>query len=290
MNTFIIPEQGGGQYRLGRNLHHDPRSIAYRVTRRSETWPTVRHHLKAPVLDQGNLGACTGYATAACLSHYDDLTDKLPGIAEVYWHDLSRSLYSHATRLDPFPGEWPDDDTGSTGLAVAKAAQRQGFLSGYQHILEPAALAAALHEGPVIVGTYWYASMFHPDADGLVTIDWDSPVAGGHEYVLDEVNYTADRLGYFGFRNSWGTGYGDGGRFYLAQDDFLRLLADRGDATKLIPVTLPAPVPVPLPVTPVPAPEPEPVPVEPPPPPEPVTPPKPSLWAWLWAWLRRWWW
>jgi len=261
-----IPEIVGG-YRLGRHIEHDPRSIAYRVTRTAEAWPTVRHHLAAPVLDQGGLGACTGFAAAACMSFYTDLADDLP-ISDGIWHDFARSLYSDATRLDPFPGEWPVDDTGSTGLAVAKAAQRGGYLSGYQHILEPAALAAALQEGPVIVGTYWYDSMFETDLNGLITVDFTSPIVGGHEYVLDEV-----KPGFFGFRNSWGPEFGDNGRFYLAQSDFLRLLARSGDATKLIPVTEPAPVPVP-----VPTPEPEPE-------PEPAAPP--SLWEWLVSLWRR---
>lgn len=32
-----------------------------------------------------------------------------------------RALYEEATRLEPYEGQWPPNDTGSTGLGVAAA-------------------------------------------------------------------------------------------------------------------------------------------------------------------------
>jgi len=216
IHTRPLPHDG----RLGRHVEHDSRSLRYLYPRTATDWTPIRHHTDAPVLDQGGLGACTGYAAAHRLGHGilppDMITD-----------ELARALYSEATSLDIFPGVWPPEDTGSSGLAVAKAAANAGYIGGYQHITAPEQLAAALAVAPVLVGTAWYGSMFQPIRDGLVNVDTDSGLYGGHEYLCDE--YTES--GYLGFQNSWGPGWGKEGRFYIERDDFLALLADQGDAT-----------------------------------------------------------
>lgn len=228
---------------LGRHVEHDERSKRYLVQPRgAATFTAVKYTGTAPILDQGNLGACTGYSSTALLSYIEPGNPELPDTPEG-WDALAKSVYSLGTQLDNVPGSYPPDDTGSTGIGVAKALQQKDFVSGYKHITSAAGLATALATGPVIVGTNWYESMFEPDSKGRVTVSKFSGLAGGHEYVLDEV--TSD--GYFGFRNSWGESFGVEGRFYIKQADFLKLLADDGDATQLIPVTVPAPTPSPSP-------------------------------------------
>ena len=51
---------------------------------------------------------------------------------------------------------------------------------------------------------------------------------GGHEYELVAYDSVRRRLGFW---NSWGASWGVGGRFWIRQTDFARLLADGGDAT-----------------------------------------------------------
>ncbi|NED51184.1 hypothetical protein G3I24_09730, partial [Micromonospora aurantiaca] len=63
--------------------------------------------------------------------------------------DQARALYSAATRLDEFDGEWPPTDTGSSGLGVAKACKRAGLISGYRHAFGLNAALTALAEQPV---------------------------------------------------------------------------------------------------------------------------------------------
>lgn len=228
---------------LGRHVEHDERSKRFLVeSRGAATFTPVKYTGTCPILDQKDLGACTGYSSTALVSYIEPGFSKLPTTPEE-WDALAKAVYSLGTQLDDISGSYPPNDTGSSGLAVAKALQQKGFASGYKHITTAAALATALATGPVIVGTNWYNSMFTPDSKGLIPVTKKSGLAGGHEYVLDEV--TSD--GRFGFRNSWGDSFGVAGRFYMKQADFLALLADDGDATQLVPVTQPAPTPSPSP-------------------------------------------
>lgn len=236
---------------LGRVKEHDPRSRAFAFpagdvsTLRSVTW--ARH---APVFDQGNLGSCTGNACAGALATgplYDTLQylSSLPPLDEAF----AVKLYSTATQLDDIAGAYPPDDTGSSGLAVAKAAQQAGYLSGYQHAFDFNAALTALAAGPVIVGVNWYSSFDTPTAAGELAIAADATVRGGHEFVLDTLDVEHLKVW---MTNSWGTSWGQSGRAWLSFYTLKRLLSEEGDCTILTPVTAPTPIPgpTPTPVTP----------------------------------------
>jgi hypothetical protein len=62
----------------------------------------------------------------------------------------ARILYGMATKLDGLPGTFPPDDTGSSGLGVAKAAKALGYISAYHHAFGLEHALAALTLGPVI--------------------------------------------------------------------------------------------------------------------------------------------
>lgn len=235
----IYVEKRPVRAQLGRHVGHDSRSLNYLVPETTQTFTPVKWPLAGTVLDQGQLGACTGFATATCLLH-EPYRTTVP-VGTVLDNAEGITLYSAATRLDSYPGNYPPTDTGSDGLSAAKAAKKLGLISGYLHITTPAALASALALGPVIVGTDWYESMFQPDGNGNIVVNKASGVAGGHEYTLDEI--TDDNR--FGFTNSWGEGWGVGGRFYMSQGSFLALLQAKGDATHFVPLGAPAPTPTP---------------------------------------------
>jgi hypothetical protein len=185
-------------------------------------------------------------------------------------------LYSLATELDEWEGVYPPEDTGSSGLAVAKAGIQLGFFSTYNHAFGFEHFTSTLQTQPVIVGTYWLSQMFNPDADGRVQVK--GTVEGGHEYLALGVDYETETLT---FLNSWGPSWGANGRFKISFADFAFLLNQEGDATApVVPVVAPLPEPEPTPVPepepvpePVPTPEPEPQPV---PVPEPPTPARPK--------------
>jgi hypothetical protein len=210
---------GDTPYPLGRKVNHDERSRSFPAPRAAERKP-VLHRRYSPVLDQGTLGSCTGNAMA----HAINMTPlHIPGKPWLNQRDAV-ALYQRATAIDPFPGIYPPSDTGSDGLSVCKAAQEKGLITGYrwafgfEHVLD------ALQLGPVLIGTWWYDSMFSPDGKGFVGAKGDR--VGGHEYVL----MGDDRKGKLTFLNSWGPSWGKKGRFHMDYATFAALLRDQGDA------------------------------------------------------------
>lgn len=208
---------------LGRLVEHDPRSRAYPARRVVRPKSVLWTH-RAPVLDQGDLGSCTGNALAQCLNatKFAASRPRRRYLDEQY----ARLLYAKATVLDTFPGQWPTQDTGSSGLAVAKAGVQLGYLTSYEHAFGFDHFAAALALQPVIIGTNWYSGMFDPDSDGFVTPT--GQLAGGHEYLALGINH---RERYVTFLNSWSDSWGREGRFRMTFDDFAALLDEDGDVT-----------------------------------------------------------
>lgn len=254
--------------RLGRHVQHDSRSLNYPIEAESISSLTSKRHQRfIPILDQGNLGSCTGNAGVGCLG------------SDIFWQtmpsgvlsdanasadeNVAVQVYSDATKVDSYKGTYPPDDTGSDGLSVAKVLKTNGWISGYQHATSFEAMLTALARQPVIVGTDFLNDMFYPDADGRLHVSGD--VAGGHEYVLDEIDVENKRVW---MCNSWGEGWGLNGRAYFTWDDFSNLLASDGDCTVFTPVTQPAPTPTP----PAPPSPPEPTPTPTPTPPAPPVP------------------
>ena len=225
---------------LGRHVNHDPQSLRY-LAPADGTVATARWTRRTPVLDQGQLGSCTGNAATGCLGT-DPFYATLPG--KTLDENEAVTLYSEATRLDNAPGSYPPDDTGSDGLSVAKACKANGLISGYTHITSLAAAHTAIQSGPFIVGSDWFDSFDNPDSNGVVSIAPGATVRGGHEYECIGYDAATDL---WEFVNSWGTGWGVGGHFFYSSATFTRLLAAQGDATVFTPITAPAPVPTPPP-------------------------------------------
>lgn len=271
--------------RKGRHVNHDERSRDYAFDASGVTVKSVRHPRHIPVLDQGNLGSCTGNAMTGLLgsgNFFSTLPSNTLSTTDAGADEnVAISLYSLATQLDGYRGAYPPTDTGSDGLSVSKAAQKMGWIAGYQHTFSFNTFLAALSLQPVIVGIDWYQTFDHPDATGLVKIFAGAEVEGGHEIVCDELNVEKQLIG---FTNSWSRDWGLDGRFYIGYADFETLLGNHGDVT--VPVALTPVVPTPVP----PIPTPTPVPPVPTPTPSPVTPlptPDPNDVA-LWADMQKW--
>lgn len=207
--------------RLGRVVVHDPRSraFAFPATVDTTTWRTrsIRLYDPIPNPDQ-TIGNCTGCAKAM---QFNAVGNRVTG--QVLRMADADYIYSRATTLDPWPGAYPPDDTGSSGLAAAKAAQQLGLGGTYRWIFNGAdGVVQAVMAGHVVnVGTRWDNRMFHQDADGRV--EPGGSVAGGHEWTVR--GFDADRDWVLG--RCWWGGFRD---FWIRRDHLGDLLADDGDA------------------------------------------------------------
>jgi hypothetical protein len=222
-----IPEHPGVG-RLGRHVEHDARSFAFETEHArahlvSASWRWSR---RCAPFDQGDMGSCTGNAVAGA-AMTAPLWRAGRNLTEV---DAVR-CYSDATRWDRIPGHFPPDDTGSTGLAAAKAGVRLGWFRSYRHAFDLHAALASLGRGPVVVGINWYEGFDRPIGDSA-RLEISGSVRGGHEIELLEINVDDQ---FVRGPNSWGTAWGDKGYFTMTWDTLGRLLAEDGDCRVLIP-------------------------------------------------------
>lgn len=217
-------DQTAGSFRLGRHVLHDPASRLFDAAAIVKPRPliTTIHACYQPPWNQGAIGDCTMNAAAGCL-----ITS--PNVGRTFSETEIQALYRVETRIDDtqIPGHWEPDDTGSTGLWSMKALKQAGLIRSYHHCFRLATVLHRLLDGPVSTGITWYESMFNTDPGHTIEVDFTSQVAGGHQVCLVglDVEREAVRV-----RNSWGTGWGDGGYAWLRFADYDRLLADHGDA------------------------------------------------------------
>lgn len=216
-----IPEHVVPGKRLGRNLHHDPASRAYAVTRRAAPIASRHWTRHVPIYDQGSVGDCTSEAICGALSTG-------PFRHRIRSQRTMLAVYHDETLIDGFGDPFPPNDRGSSGLAACKVAQRRGWITGYRHCFGLDDVLAALQDGPVLAGVSWWSSFDQPASDGTCPLTPNAYIRGGHEVCLvglDVANRTIR------FANSWGPTFGVKGYGMWTYDTLTRLLADNGDAT-----------------------------------------------------------
>lgn len=244
------PGEDGAGGRLGRHIEHDPKSGDFPV-RATPSAVSVLWTRRVAPFDQGDIGSCTGNA-AAGVAGTDNSTragrlsvivtpDKTQGFTlsgEVPVDEaLAIALYTLNTHLDRVPGTYPKQDTGSSGLAAAKALIKVGMASGtYRHGFSVSALISGLQKGPMMIGIPWYSGFDRPNTrTGLVTLS--GQVRGGHE--LEVIGWDKS-TGHFILPQSWGEDWthyvpsgcaGKGGYFQMTTPDMTRVLAEQGDST-----------------------------------------------------------
>lgn len=221
--------------RLGRHFSWDTRNSDY-LFHGTPTYTSVKHQSYIAVLDQGNLGSCTGNAAVGALGRAQLFLSLSVAQQGTLGEPLAVQVYSDATVIDPFDGTYPPDDTGSNGASVAKVCQTRKLITSYLHATTFTDTLAALEKQPIITGVNWYNNFFYPDANGLITISKNDYVAGGHEFVLDEINAEKQLIG---FTNSWSPDWGIDGRAFMSFATYQRLLNEQGDATIFTPLSAP---------------------------------------------------
>jgi hypothetical protein len=226
------PSANGGA--LGRHVEHDPASRAFQVTHSVDVLKPALHVRHGKILDQGDLGSCTGNAITGCL-----MTGPLYRLHHNYGEATAVSIYSRATVLDGFDGTYPPDDTGSSGLAVCKVALERGLIRGYETAFGIDQALAGLQLSPIITGVNWYSGFDNPAATGLVKLS--GSIRGGHEFLVRAY----DDTGSFPWSkaisateplvlcdNSWTGTWGLRGSFVMTVEDWTRLLSEDGDAMR----------------------------------------------------------
>lgn len=134
---------------------------------------------------QGNTGTCVEHGGIHFLKCAPRKTRSEKTLPAQY------TLYPKIVLVD----EWPSNDSEATGppsgmqsgtsvRALMKVLEAEGFIEGYgwEFTYSPAS-EWVRRNGPVIVGTNWYDSMFNLTTEGFAKITPTTTLAGGHCYL-----------------------------------------------------------------------------------------------------------
>lgn len=165
----------------------------------------------APVLNQGGLPQCVGYAMETLLQDSPNVysTGNIPS---PYW------IYTAAQARD----EWRDTvHDGTSDVAAFSYLQQFGYIDSVTYTHDPLAVADyVLHSGPVTMGTEWTLSMNAPDPVTF-EITVEGKIVGYHEWVIDGYDPAHEM---FDAQNSWGPYYGNFGHFRVSMAAMYALL------------------------------------------------------------------
>jgi hypothetical protein len=204
---------------LGRYAEVDERSalydmapalVAQQVQLRTRIWMR-----RGGTLNQGSSAACVGFAMAHALNTTPLWHKGLPLLDQ----DDAILLYNEAILVSE-----ANEEDGASGLAVAKAAKKLGFITGYRHALSFGEVLGSIMLTPVICGLDWTESMLTPDDQSFVHPSGDA--VGGYEFCIYGANI---RYNYFNCIGSWGPRWGKNGAFKLSFADFVDLFERGGD-------------------------------------------------------------
>lgn len=219
---FHLLEQGPG---LGRHVLHDARSLDYDAATLVEQVTTERttyHRRYGPIFDQGNVGACTAMAALGLMN-----TEPFVG-SKLFTTDDALAFYARETVLDDrqIPGHYPPDDTGSTGLWSMKQLRADGLIPGYRWAFSVATVKRLLQVSPISLGLPWFNSMFSVDHHGYLIVQPFTGLAGGHQIEATGVDFERQAVE---VTNSWGDGWGQGGKAFIRFTHLDQLLKLHGD-------------------------------------------------------------
>lgn len=212
--------------RLGRQVVHYPANARYAVApARGAVLPQTSwsHRLYNP---DPLLGQRYGYCTVV------DQANRLNARGNrkkgrVLTRAWCEKWYPRTTQLDPFAGEYPPTDTGSSGWAAAMAAREAGEVDRFEWLFgDQYQTLETLRQRPIGFGTWWTANMFDVDPQtGL--IGRGGARVGGHQWTAVGYNHRLKAIKALCWWENWGIR--GRGFFYIALDHAHELVMDDGD-------------------------------------------------------------
>jgi hypothetical protein len=202
-----------------------------------------RRYLTPPVKNQGRIGSCVGHSGRVVYGDTLDFNGKEPS---AMW------IYKKGKIHDPFPGE---DYSGTTIKGACRGLVKEGcceekfwpYLDDEDApMLEGAAENAAQHKidsyyviprqnhdlikKTLLQETLWTSikvnyEFYYTPKSGIVNTEkyLASSPAGGHAIAMTGWKIIEGNL-YWEFQNSWGTGFGNDGFFYLESSLYEQIL------------------------------------------------------------------
>ena len=197
----------------------------------------------SPVKNQGQLGSCVGFATAAMkewqeqIEHEREVAKGKKYKREQDHYDLSESwIYWNCKKIDPWPGEegtsircamqvlhkigvpcekaYPySDKYEGEPESWAKLIAKWGLIDSYYRCNTIDDLRLALPNGPVVIGIGCFREIFFVNGTGVVPYPSNpDEMLGGHAVCV--VGYD-DSKQLVKFKNSWSPAWGQKGYGYL---------------------------------------------------------------------------
>lgn len=213
---------------LGRR-HDGPITKRPLASYRALDLPSVFWKPSGPALDQLDLGSCTGnFGVNVRMSALWRQPDLWPADA-LGLEAIAVDIYGAATRIDPFLGSWPPDDTGSNAASVLTIMRNRGLVSGWVTVQSFDGFQRQLQKGPCGFGSNWYSSMYTVQPGG--NLDVAGTVDGGHQVTARAIDYATKRVL---FETSWGNAFGcndngRGGYYWLTFGSVQRLISEGAD-------------------------------------------------------------
>lgn len=198
----------------------------------------------SPVKNQGNLGSCVGFATAAMkewqeqTEHEKEVAAGKKYIREQDHYDLSESwIYWNCKKIDPWPNEegtsircamqvlakigvpceeaYPYSDRyKGEPEAWAKLIAKWGLIDSYWRCNGIDDLRLGLVSGPVVIGIACFREIFFVTETGNIPYPQNpDEMLGGHAICVVGFNDNTQKIK---FKNSWGNAWGKAGYGFLS--------------------------------------------------------------------------
>lgn len=183
-----------------------------------------------PVWDQVG-GTCVPHAGTGLVVTTPNLSTIARRQRRALDAQLPYAMYPEMQRVDEWPGESPAYE-GTSTLAMGLILKQRGLCREFRWCFGLDDVLQTLSRvGPVATGLNWLADAAYPTPDGRPDRRVGQHALGGHETYLYGID--ADNREVLGW-NSWGPGFGDGGRYRWSWTYLEERLADQGDALVLV--------------------------------------------------------